>query len=176
MWNRYLYYLLQFKEITLFSMALMLALVLALLVMIRRFGFSKRKNLAVITLFFNMKPRHMVYLGANYLMLCFAPAVIIFSLEMQIAYLFYLLVLSAAAGAASLKPLELVRLPAGSILVYTAFFIVDMLKSYIFNMLFDVRIAIIGVLLCIFILFFEVYFFLSALRCIAKDIPAKQEP
>lgn len=175
MWNRYLYYLVQFREIIFFSMTAMAVLTLILLTLLKRFGFGKRKNLAVVTLFFNMKPRHMLYLGVNCLLLCFPPAVMLFSREMQIAYLCYLLVLSVIAGFAALKPLELLRLLAGSILVYTALFIVDMLKSYIFNMLFDVRIAVIAALLCIFILFFDVYFFLSALKYIARDVSEARE-
>lgn len=175
MWNRYLYYLIQFKEIVVFSMAVLVAATLVLFLLLKRFGFGKRKNLAAVTLFFNIRPRHMLYLGANFLLLCFVPAVLLFSKQMQISYLCYLLALSLIAGLSIRKVLELVRLAAGSILIYTAFFIVDMLKSYTFNMVFDVRIVIIGVMLCVFVLFFDFYSFLNSIRCIARDIPREEE-
>ena len=150
MWSRYLYYILQFRWIMTGSLVLMLVMAAALLTMLKTFSFGRKRNLVVITLFFNMKKRHRV-----------------FAQDMQSAYLVYLLLLAAVAGVSVGSPVELIRSMVGAALIYAAFFLIDVLKNYMYQIIFDVRIAVICVLLCVFMVFFAIYFFLHAVRYMA---------
>lgn len=160
MWSRYLYYILQFRWIMTGSLVLMLVMAAALLTMLKTFSFGRKRNLVVITLFFNMKKRHRVYLAANCLTLGFVLSALVFAQDMQIAYLVYLLLLAAVAGVSVGSPVELIRSMVGAVLIYAAFFLIDVLKNYMYQIIFDVRIAVICVLLCVFMVFFAIYFFL----------------
>lgn len=167
MWSRYLYYILQFRWIMTGSLVLMLVLAAVLLTMLKTFSFGRKRNLVVITLFFNMKKRHRVYLAANCLTLGFVLSALVFAQDMQIAYLVYLLLLAAVAGVSVGSPVELIRSMVGAALIYAAFFLIDVLKNYMYQIIFDVRIAVICVLLCVFMVFFAIYFFLHAVRYMA---------
>lgn len=167
MWSRYLYYILQFRWIMTGSLVLMLVMAAALLTMLKTFSFGRKRNLVVITLFFNMKKRHRVYLAANCLTLGFVLSAWCLHRIWQIAYLVYLLCWRRWQVSQIGSPVELIRSMVGAVLIYAAFFLIDVLKNYMYQIIFDVRIAVICVLLCVFMVFFAIYFFLHAVRYIA---------
>ena len=53
-------------------------------------------------------------------------------------------------------------------MLYAAFLIVDLLKSYIFELRFDWRIAFVCVLLCAFLILYSIYFFINSVKCLAS--------
>ena len=97
----------------------------------------------------------------------FVLSALVFAQDMQIAYLVYLLLLAVVAGVSVGSPVELIRSMVGAALIYAAFFLIDVLKNYMYQIIFDVRIAVICVLLCVFMVFFAIYFFLHAVRYMA---------
>ena len=121
----------------------------------------------VMTLFFNMPVQYMLYLAANYIQLMFVWSTLLFSVHMELSHLIFLILLGLIQAVSIAQIGEGIRSFIGSVLLYAAFLIVDLLKSYIFDMRFDWRIAFVCCLLSVFLLLYSVYFFINSIRCLA---------
>ncbi|MCD8198410.1 MAG: hypothetical protein LUE24_14830 [Lachnospiraceae bacterium] len=168
MYRRFLYYILQFEYLALFTAVSLIIVTAVLLVQMRGFQWSSRRRLMIITLFFNMPPRYMVYLAANYIQLMFVLSQLVTLQDIELAHLVFLVLLGLIQALAIMDPAESVRSFLGSVLLYAAFLIVDLLKTYIFDLRFDWRIAFVCFLLCAFLVLYSVYFFINSLKCLAS--------
>ena len=61
MYGRFLYYILQFRGVMILTMASLLVVSMVLMVLMRDFRWTSKRRLMVITLFFQMPGRYMVY-------------------------------------------------------------------------------------------------------------------
>ena len=77
MYGRFLYYILQFRGVMILTMASLLVVTMVLMILMRDIRWTSRRRLMVITLFFQMPGRYMVYLAANYIQLMFVIAMIV---------------------------------------------------------------------------------------------------
>lgn len=168
MWGRFLYYFLQFKSLLVLSMAGMLVITFVLMLLMKGFSWNRRRHLLVITLFFQMPARYMVYLAANYIQFMFVLSTLFCSVQVQVSHLVFLVLLGLIQAVTIAQPAESIRSFIGSVMLYAAFLIVDLLKTYIFDMRFDWRIAFVCLLLCIFLIFYSVYFFINSIKCLAS--------
>lgn len=168
MYSRFLYYVLQFQGVMVLTMVSLLAVTLALLVMMRDFSWTSRRRLLVITLFFQMPGRYMVYLAANYIQFMFVLSMVFTLSDVQLSHLIFLILLGILQAASIAQIGESIRSLVGSVMLYVAFLIVDLLKSYIFDLRFDWRIAFVCCLLCVFLVLYSVYFFINSIKCLAS--------
>lgn len=176
MWSRFLYYVLQFGGVIVLTTASLLIVALLLMVMMREFAWNKGRHLLVMTLFFQMPGRYMVYLAANYLQLTFVLSTLLFGMSVQLSHLLFLLLLGVLQAVSIRQPVESARSFLGAVMLYAAFLIVDLLKTYIFDLRFDWRIAFVYFLLCAFLILYSVYFFLNSIRCLsARDVAEKKK-
>ena len=65
MYGRFLYYILQFRGVMILTMASLLVVTMVLMVLMRDFRWTSKRRLMVITLFFQMPGRYMVYRDDN---------------------------------------------------------------------------------------------------------------
>lgn len=168
MYGRFLYYILQFRGLMVLTMASLLIVVLVLLVMMRDFSWTSRRRLMIITLFFQMPGRYMVYLAANYIQLMFVLSMLATLEHVQLSHLIFLVILGILQAASIAQPAESIRSFIGSVMLSAAFLIVDLLKSYIFDLRFDWRIAFVCCLLCVFLVLYSIYFFINSIKCLAS--------
>jgi hypothetical protein len=166
--NRFIYYILQFRWLVLLTMASLLVVTLVMVVLMKDFAWNRRRHLMVMTLFFNMPAQYMVYLAANYIQLMFVLSSLMFSVSMQLSHLVLLLLLGIIQAFAIGEIGESIRSFVGSALIYVAFLLVDLLKSYIFDMRFDLRIAIVCGLMYVFLILYALYFFINSIKCLAS--------
>ena len=110
----------------------------------------------------------MVYLAANYIQLMFVIAMIATLQNVQLSHLIFLIILGIIQAVSIAQPVESIRSFVGSAMLYAAFLIVDLLKSYIFELRFDWRIAFVCVLLCAFLILYSIYFFINSVKCLAS--------
>ena len=167
MWGKFLYYILQFQGLIVLTLVSLIVLTLAVLLLMKDFSWNRRRRLMVMTLFFNMPVQYMVYLAANYIQLMFVWSTLLFSVHMELSHLIFLILLGLIQAVSIAQIGEGIRSFIGSVLLYAAFLIVDLLKSYIFDMRFDWRIAFVCCLLSVFLLLYSVYFFINSIRCLA---------
>lgn len=168
MWGKFLYYILQFQGLIVLTLVSLVVLTLAVLLLMKDFSWNRRRRLMVMTLFFNMPVPYMVYLAANYIQLMFVWSTLIFSVHMELSHLIFLILLGLIQAVSIAQIGEGIRSFIGSVLLYAAFLIVDLLKSYIFDMRFDWRIAFVCCLLSVFLLLYSVYFFINSIKCLAS--------
>lgn len=168
MYGRFLYYILQFRGVMILTMASLLVVTMVLMILMRDFRWTSRRRLMVITLFFQMPGRYMVYLAANYIQLMFVIAMIATLQNVQLSHLIFLIILGIIQAVSIAQPVESIRSFVGSAMLYAAFLIVDLLKSYIFELRFDWRIAFVCVLLCAFLILYSIYFFINSVKCLAS--------
>ena len=168
MWGKFLYYILQFQGLIFLTMVSLIVLTLAVLLLMKDFSWNRRRRLLLMTLFFNMPVPYMVYLAANYIQLMFVWSALLFSTHMELSHLIFLVILGLIQAVSIGQIGEGIRSFIGSILLYVAFLIVDLLKSYIFDMRFDWRIAFVCCLLSVFLLLYSVYFFINSIKCLAS--------
>ena len=152
MYGRFLYYILQFRGVMILTMASLLVVTMVLMVLMRDFRWTSKRRLMVITLFFQMPGRYMVYLAANYIQLMFVIAMIATLQNVQLSHLIFLIILGIIQAVSIAQP----------------FLIVDLLKSYIFELRFDWRIAFVCVLLCAFLILYSIYIFINSVKCLAS--------
>lgn len=150
MWGKFLYYILQFQGLIFLTMVSLIVLTLAVLLLMKDFSWNRRRRLMVMTLFFHMPGQYMVYLAANYIQLMFVWSSLLFSVHMELSHLIFLVLLGLIQAVSIAQIGEGIRSFFGSVLLYAAFLIVDLLKSYIFDMRFDWRIAFVCCLLSVF--------------------------
>jgi hypothetical protein len=79
-----------------------------------------------------------------------------------------LLILGLIQAVAIDQPAESIRSLLGCALLYIAFLIVDLLKTYIFEMRFDWRIAFVCGMLYVFLILYALYFFINGIKCLAS--------
>ena len=168
MYSRFLYYILQFRGVMILTMASLLVVTMVLMVLMRDFRWTSKRRLMVITLFFQMPVRYMVYLAANYIQLMFVISMIATLQNVQLSHLIFLILLGIIQAVSIAQPVESIRSFVGSAMLYVAFLIVDLLKSYIFELRFDWRIAFVCVLLCAFLILYSIYFFINSVKCLAS--------
>ena len=167
MWGKFLYYILQFQGLIVLTLVSLIVLTLAVLLLMKDFSWNRRRRLMVMTLFFNMPVQYMLYLAATYSQLMFVWSTLLFSVHMELSHLIFLILLGLIQAVSIAQIGEEIRSFIGSVLLYAAFLIVDLLKSYIFDMRFDWRIAFVCCLLSVFLLLYSVYFFINSIRCLA---------
>jgi hypothetical protein len=148
-------------------MASLIVATAVLLILMKDFAWNRKRHLMVMTLFFQMKPRHMVYLAANYIQMMFVFSMMLFATDVQLSHLVLLVILGVVQAVAIAQPAESVRSLIGCILLYVAFLIVDLLKTYIFEMRFDWRIACVCAMLYVFLILYALYFFINSIKCLA---------
>lgn len=168
MWSRFLYYFLQFKWLILSTMASLVVVTFVLVVLMKEFRWNRRYHLLTMTLFFQMPARYMVYLGANYIQLIFVLSTLLFSVEMQLSHLVLLVLLGLLQAVSIGEFAESIRSFIGSVMLYAEFMLVDLLKTYIFEMRFDWRIAVVCGLLYVFLILYAAYFFINSIKCLAS--------
>ena len=168
MYGRFLYYILQFRGVMILTMASLLVATIVLMILMRDFRWTSKRRLMVITLFFQMPVRYMVYLAANYIQFMFVIAMIGTLQDVQLSHLIFLIILGVIQAVAIAQPVESIRSFIGSVMLYAAFLIVDLLKSYIFELRFDWRIAFVCILLCAFLVLYSIYFFINSVKCLAS--------
>lgn len=168
MYSRFLYYIVQFRQLIIFTVFSLIVVTAFLLLQMRDFSWTSRRRLLVITLFFNMAPRYMVYLAANYIQLMFVLSMLITMQEVQLSHLVLLVLLGLIQAVAIGEPAESIRSFFGSVLLYAAFLIVDLLRTYIFALRFDWRIAFVFALMCAFLVLYSLYFFINSIKCLAS--------
>ncbi|MCD8197723.1 MAG: hypothetical protein LUE24_11275 [Lachnospiraceae bacterium] len=168
MYRRFLYYITQFEYLALFTVVSLIAVTVVLALQMRDFRWSSRRRLQILTLFFGMSPRYMVYLAANYLQLMFVLSQLATLQDIELSHLIFLVLIGLIQAVAIRQPAESLRSFFGSVLLYAAFLIVDLLKSYIFDLRFDWRIAFVCVLLCAFLVLYSLYFFINSIKCLAS--------
>ena len=168
MYSRFLYYLLQFRGLIILTMASLLIVTLVLTVLMKDLRWTSKRRMRVIMLFFGMPKRYMVYLAANFIQLMFVLTMIFTMESVQISHLFLLLFLGVIEALSIQQVGESIRSFVGSIMLYGAFLIVDLLKSYIFELKFDWRIAFACFLLCAFLILYSIYFFINSIKCLAS--------
>jgi hypothetical protein len=165
--SRFLYYILQFRGLIILTMASLIVVTAVLMLLMKDFAWNRKRHLMVMTLFFRMEPRHMVYLAANYIQMMFVFSMMLFSTEVQLSHLVLLLILGVVQAVTIAQPAESIRSLIGCILLYVAFLIVDLLKTYIFEMRFDWRIAFVCGMLYVFLILYALYFFINSIKCLA---------
>lgn len=168
MYSRFLYYILQFRGLILLTMGSLLAVTLILMLLMKDFTWTSRRRLMIITLFFRMPGRYMVYLAANYIQLMFVLSMLLTLQNVQLSHLILLIMLGVIQAVSIAQLMESIRSFIGSIMLYAAFLIVDLLKSYIFELRFDWRIAFVCLLLCAFLVLYSIYFFINSIKCLAS--------
>ena len=168
MYSRFLYYILQFRGVMILTMASLLVATIVLMVLMRDFRWTSKRRLMVITLFFQMPVRYMVYLAANYIQFMFVIDMIGTLQDVQLSHLIFLIILGVIQAVSIAQPVESIRSFIGSVMLYVAFLIVDLLKSYIFELQFDWRIAFVCILLCAFLVLYSIYFFINSVKCLAS--------
>jgi hypothetical protein len=157
-----------FRGMIVFTVLSALVVTLLLYVLMRDFSWNKRYHLLVVTLFFQMPNRYMVYLAANYIQLMFVCSMLFSSSSVQLSHLIMLVILGIIQAIAIRRPGESIRSLVGCILLYVSFLIVDLLKTYIFEMRFDMRIAFVCGLMYVFLILYTVYFFINSIKCLAS--------
>jgi hypothetical protein len=168
MYNKILYYFLQFKGLIILTMISLLIVTLIVTILMKDFAWNRRTHLLMMTLFFQMPTQYMVYLAANYIQLMFVLSALLFSVSMELSHL-VLLVLLGLLQAFSIGQLgEGIRSFVGSVLLYVAFLIIDLLKTYIFDMHFDFRIAVVCGMMYVFLILYAFYFFINSIKCLAS--------
>ena len=181
MWGKFLYQILQFRGLLFLTMATLLVFTGAVLLLMRDFSWNRRRRLLLMTLFFDMPVRYMVYLAASYIQLMFVWSSLLFSVQMQLVHLILLALLGLIQALTIAQIAEGIRSFVGSVLLYVAFLLVDLLKSYLSDIRFDWRIAFVCGLLSVFLLLYSVYFFLNSIKCLAsrnqdRKLPAVRLP
>lgn len=177
MYRRFLYYITQFEYLAIFTVVSLIVVTIVLALQMRDFRWSSRRRLQILTLFFGMPPRYMVYLAANYLQLMFVLSMLATLRDIELSHLIFLVLIGLIQAVAIMQPAESLRSFFGSVLLYAAFLIVDLLKSYIFDLRFDWRIAFVCFLLCAFLVLYSLYFFINSIKCLAsRHVDAERVP
>lgn len=168
MYSRFLYYILQFRGLMIAVIISLLVVTAILSILMKEFRWTNKRRLQIIMLFFNMPKRYMVYLAANYIQMIFVFTMIFTMESVQMSHLVMLLVLGIIEAVTIMQIGEGIRSLVGNLMLYGAFLIVDLLKSYIFELKFDWRIAFACLLLCAFLVLYSVYFFINGIKCLAS--------
>ncbi len=175
MYSRFLYYALQFAPLLAFTVVSLIAVTAVLAVYMRDFSWTSRGRLLVMMLFFRMPGRYMVYLAANYIQFWFVLSMLFTMQEVQLVHLIFLVVIGLLQALSIRQLGESLRSFFGSVLLYAAFLIMDLLRTYIFDLRFDWRIAFVFCLMYVFLVLYSVYFFINSIKCLASRSVEAQE-